>query len=95
MKSANVAYQETKYAKEIMDFKKTIEESIDKAITHGNYCCKIPFSIDVPDSVRNKVRDELRRLGYKVNIPKHEDKPSECPSDQWKYFDEAIVNWGK
>lgn len=95
MKSAIHAYQETKFSKEIIEFKKNIEESIDKAISHGNYSCEVSFSTDMPDSIRDKIRAELKSLGYKVNIPKHEDKPLQCPSEQWRYYDQATINWGK
>lgn len=93
MKTAVTAFQETKFCKEIIDFKKSIETDIEKAISSGNYECEVSFSTDVPDSVRNKVRDELRRLGYDVNIPKHEERPSDCPVEQWGYFDTAKINW--
>lgn len=95
MKLANDVYQETKYAKEIIDFKKTIEESIDRAASNGNYECNVSFSNDIPDSIRDKIRNELERLGYRVSIPKYEAKPAGCPYEQWGYYDEAKINWEK
>ena len=93
MKTATIAFQETKFCKEIIDFKRSIEAEIEKAISSGNYECEVSFSTDIPDSIRDKVRDELRRLGYEVAIPKHEDKPFGCPAEQWKYWDVAKINW--
>ena len=93
MKTAATAFQETKFCKEIIDFKKSIETDIEKAISSGNYECEVSFSTDVPDSVRDKVRDELRRLGYDVNIPRHEERPSGCPADQCNCWDTAKINW--
>ena len=93
MKTAATAFQETKFCKEIIDFKKNVETSIEKAISSGNYECEVSFSTDVPDSVRDKVRDELRKLGYNVTIPKYEARPSGCPAEQWRYFDTAKINW--
>lgn len=93
MKTAADAFKETKFCKEIIDFKQAIETQIEKAISSGNYECEVTFSTDVPDSIRNKVRDELQRLGYTVTIPKHEERPFDCPADQWRYYDMAKINW--
>lgn len=93
MKTAATAFQETKFCKEIIDFKKSIETQIEKAIASGNYECEVSFSTDVPDSVRDKVRDELRRLGYDVHIPTYEKIPSGCPVDQRNCWDTAKINW--
>ena len=93
MKKASDAFQETKSYKEIIEFKKNIETQIEKAISRGEYECEVSFSTYVPDSVRDKVRDELRELGYCVDLPKQKNKPLGCPLDQWSPYNVAKIGW--
>lgn len=93
LKNASTAYLESKNYKEINNFKEEIGKAIDKAICEGRFECEVSFNTDIPDSIRDEVASHLKDLGYECEIPKHEDCPANCPSDQWRWYDTLKISW--
>ncbi len=95
MISATTAYNRTKYQKQILEFKKNIEEEIEKAISEGKFGCEVMFDCSLPTTVRNEIIKELEENGYSFMMPAYEKEPADIPCDQAKYYDYLTINWGK
>lgn len=93
MITAREARDKTKYNSLILDLEKKIEKGIQKAIDEGKYECIIDIDTGTPDYVRDEIKKELDKLGYKHKIPAYEPMPYGCPSEQWRYYDKIIINW--
>lgn len=94
MIDARTAYEKTRFQKQILQFKKDIEKGIEKAISEGEYECKIMFDIGLPDSIRNEISEELIGLGYYITMPPYKKQPSGIPCDQADYYDYLKIVWG-
>ena len=94
MIQATIAYQKTKFQKQIVDFKADIEEEINKAISEGKYECEVMFDSDLPDSIREEIGEELSELGYDYKMPPFEAQPN-VPCDQARYYDYLDISWDK
>lgn len=90
IKRASVAYDETKFSKEVLEFEKRIVDEMEKAISKGKYECRVTFNPDMPSSIRSKIADELIDLGYSVDMP--DFKPVRNPDDAWS-SDVVTIRW--
>lgn len=95
MITASEARNKTKYNSTILEIKKEIEKTIQNAIDNGKYDCVMDIDIDTSDYIREVIRKELLKLGYQCNIPCYEQKPYNCPSDQWRYYDTIHISWAE
>ena len=91
MINAERARFKTKYQKEINEILETIEKNINKAISDGEFVCKISISVDTAQPVRDEIEEQMEKLGYKITIPQKTVYIGQC--DQTPWYDDVIVSW--
>lgn len=93
MMTASEAHNESQYNKTILDLENKIAEEIKKATVKGEYKVSILIPTGTADYVREVLREKLKELGYEYDIPDYEERPSNCPMEQWRWYDNIYISW--
>ena len=91
MINAERARFKSKHQKEINEILETIEKNINKAISDGEFVCRISIRVDTEQSVRDEIEEQMKILGYKITIPEKTEYIGPC--DQTPWYDDVIVSW--
>lgn len=95
IKPANKAYFESKNGAKVKEIEERIEEEINAAIERGQFECKVcPFT-PMSSEIKDRIKADLTKLGYKVEIEDNATKYKNAPSDQRPWYDDIIINWNK
>lgn len=95
IKPANVAYFESANLAKVKEIEERIEKGINEAIEKGEFECTVcPFAQMSPE-VKDRIKEDLTKLGYKVEIEDNDVKYKNAPCDQRPWYDDIIINWNK
>lgn len=95
IKSAAVAYFESLNGAKIKEVKERIEKAIYLAIEQGRFECVVcPFT-QMSQEVKDRIKEDLTKLGYKVEIEDNDTKYENVPCDQRPWYDNITINWDK
>lgn len=95
IKPADKAYFESRNGAKVKEIEKRIEEEINAAIERGQFECRVcPFT-QMLQEVKNRIEEDLTKLGYKVKIENSDAKYKYAPSDQRPWYDVIVINWNK
>lgn len=95
IKSADKAYFESLNGAKVKEIEEKIEEEINDAIERGQFECVVcPFTQMSPE-VKNRIKEDLTKLGYKVEIEDNDVKYKNAPCDQRPWYDDITINWNK
>lgn len=93
--SADKAYFESLNGKKIKEIEERIEKGILLAIEQGLFECVVcPFT-QMSKEVKDRIKEDLTKLGYKVEIKDNDTKYENVPCDQRPWYDDITVNWNK
>ena len=95
IKTANVAYFESLNGAKVKEIEERIEEEINAAIERGQFECVVcPFAPMSPE-IKDTIKADLTKLGYKVEIEDNDVKYKNAPCDQRPWYDDITINWNK
>ena len=94
MISASTANFESKNMHEIKAIEKELEDSIREAIEKGSFYCEVSIGLSTSKEVRNRIKEDMSKLGYKIDISDAKANETNCPVDQCSYYDIIALNWG-
>ena len=88
------AYFKSVYGKQYKELEDRIEEAILITAQRGEFKC----SLDLPNGwdckMRNKIKDQMEKLGYKVSITDYAKQYKDAPLDQRPWYDVITIDWG-
>jgi len=95
IKTANIAYFESTNLAKVKEIEERIEKGINEAIEKGRFECTVcPFT-QMSQEVKNRIKEDLTNLGYKVEIEDNDVKYKNAPCDQRPWYDNITINWNK
>lgn len=69
----------------INECKRLIVDAIKRAIEDGKFSCSVDLDADLPDTVCNRLKQELVDKGYTLEFKKYNPIPPGCPPSLWVY----------
>ena len=95
IKSADKAYFESLNGAKVKEIEERIEKEINDATERGQFECVVcPFT-QMSQEVKNRIKEDLTKLGYKVEIEDNDTKYKNAPCDQRPWYDGITINWNK
>lgn len=93
MITASQAAFESKNLKEVLKIESDIENNIHKSIEDGRFYCDTSIHISTSKEVRQRIKSDLEKLGYTIQISDNAISERGCPVDQCSYYDTIRVSW--
>lgn len=92
MITAREARFKSKNGELIKEIKSDIETAINEAVEEGQFNCIVSFRISSSDEVRDHIKEDMEKLGYKVKMT--DERESNAPCDQAPWYDYITLEWG-
>lgn len=77
----------------INECKRLIVDAIKRAIEYGKFSCSVDLDADLPDTVCNRLKQELVDKGYTLEFKKCDPIPPGCPTSQWVSYNTIKIVW--
>lgn len=95
IKTASTAYFESVNLAKVKEIEKEIKKGINEAIERGQFECTICPYQQMSQEIKERIIEDLTKLGYKVEIEDNDIKYGNAPCDQRPWYDDITINWNK